>query len=144
MSSTLARALLSAALTLAATSVLAQENIRGATTGPTTAPGFSHPEQYLHLQDVKPADNMYPVILHPEQDKAARDKLAALEAKTGKKPNILIFLMDDVGWMDPGFNGGGTAVGNPTPNMDRLAHEGPAAHVGLFDAVAARRRAPRS
>ena len=124
MSSTLARALLSAALTLAATSVLAQENIRGATTGPTTAPGFSHPEQYLHLQDVKPADNMYPVVLHPDQDKAARDKLAALEAKTGKKPNILIFLMDDVGWMDPGFNGGGTAVGNDTPIMDRLAAEG--------------------
>jgi len=124
MSSTLARALLSAALTLAATSALAQENIRGATTGPTTAPGFSHPEQHLHLQDVKPADNMYPVVLHPEQDKAARDKLGALEAKTGKKPNILIFLMDDVGWMDPGFNGGGTAVGNDTPVMDRLAAEG--------------------
>jgi arylsulfatase A-like enzyme len=124
MFSTLARALLGAALTLAATSALAQENIRGATTGPTTAPGFSHPEQYLHLQDVKPADNMYPVVLHPDQDKAAPDKLAALEAKTGKKPNILIFLMDDVGWMDPGFNGGGTAVGNDTPVMDRLAAEG--------------------
>ena len=124
MSSTLARALLSAALTLVATSALAQENIRGATTGPTTAPGFSHPEQYLHLEDVKPADNMYPVIAHPEQDEAARDKLAALEAKTGKKPNILIFLMDDVGWMDPGFNGGGAAVGNGTPVMDRLANEG--------------------
>ena len=124
MFSTLARALLGAALTLAATSALAQENIRGATTGPTTAPGFSHPEQYLHLQDVKPADNMYPVVLHPDQDKAARDKLAALEAKTGKKPNILIFLMDDVGWMDPGFNGGGTAVGNDTPIMDQLAAEG--------------------
>ena len=78
----------------------------------------------MHLKDVKPADNMYPVILHPEQDKAARDKLAALEAKTGKKPNILIFLMDDVGWMDPGFNGGGAAVGNATPNMDKLADEG--------------------
>ena len=24
------------------------ENIRGAATGPTTAPGFSHPEQYIH------------------------------------------------------------------------------------------------
>ena len=79
MSSTLARALLSAALTLVATSALAQENIRGATTGPTTAPGFSHPEQYLHLEDVKPADNMYPVIAHPEQDKAA---LKTMVAKT--------------------------------------------------------------
>src|SRR5262245_758018 len=42
----------------------------------------------------------------------------------GKKPNILIFLLDDVGWMDPGFNGGGVAVGNATPNMDNLANEG--------------------
>jgi hypothetical protein len=48
------------------------ENIHGAATDPTTAPGFSHPEQYIHLKDVKPADNMYPVIQHPEQDKAAQ------------------------------------------------------------------------
>ncbi len=100
------------------------ENIRGASTGPTTAPGFNHPEQYMHVKDVQPADNMYPVVQHPEQDKAAQDKLAVLAQKTGKKPNILIFLMDDVGWSDPGFNGGGTAVGNATPNMDRLASEG--------------------
>ncbi|HEY5176382.1 MAG TPA: sulfatase-like hydrolase/transferase [Terriglobales bacterium] len=100
------------------------QNIRGAATGPTTAKGYDHPGQYIHLQDVKPADNMYPVIAHPEQDAEARQKLAALEKKTGKKPNILIFLMDDVGWMDPGFNGGGEAVGNATPRMDKLAHEG--------------------
>lgn len=68
---------------------------------------------------------MYPVIQHPEQDKAAQAKLASLAAKTGKKPNIMIFLLDDVGWGDPGFNGGGVAVGNATPNMDRLANEGP-------------------
>jgi arylsulfatase len=116
--------LLVATSALTATPALAEENIRGATTGPTTAPGFSHPEQYLHLEDVKPADNMYPAVAHPEQDKAARDKLAALERKTGKKPNILLFIMDDVGWMDPGFNGGGTAIGNDTPTMDRLASEG--------------------
>jgi arylsulfatase A-like enzyme len=78
----------------------------------------------MHVQDVKPADNMYPVVQHPEQDKAALDKLAALQKKTGKKPNIFIFLMDDTGWMDPGFNGGGVAVGAETPNMDRLANEG--------------------
>jgi arylsulfatase len=100
------------------------ENIRGTATGPTTAPGFSHPEQYMHLQDVKPADNMYPVVQHPEQDKAAADKLAALAQKSGKKPNIMIFLLDDVGWMDPGFNGGGVTIGNATPVMDRLAAEG--------------------
>lgn len=121
------RAALIAALAIAATPALAQEtieNLRGASTGPTTAPGFSHAEQYIHIKDVKPADNMYPVVLHPEQDKETRDKLAALEQKTGKKPNILIFLLDDVGWMDPGFNGGGTAIGNATPVMDKLANEG--------------------
>src|SRR5262249_15578745 len=100
------------------------QNTRGSATGPTTAPGFDHPGQYLHLQDVKPADNMYPVIQHPEQDKSARDKLTALQSKTGKKPNIVVFLLDDVGWWDPGFNGGGVALGNATPNMDRLANEG--------------------
>jgi arylsulfatase len=100
------------------------QNIRGSATGPTTAKGYDHPDQYVHLEDKKPADNMYPVMEHPEQDKQARDKLAALEQKTGKKPNILIFLLDDVGWMDPGFNGGGIAVGNETPVMDKLANEG--------------------
>ena len=79
------------------------QNIRGAATGPTTAKGYNHPNQFMHLQDVKPADNMYPVVPHPEQDQAARSKLADLEKKSGKKPNILIFIMDDVGWMDPGF-----------------------------------------
>jgi arylsulfatase A-like enzyme len=104
-------------------SVVAQ-NIRGASTGPTTARGYDHPGQYLHMRDAKPADNMYPAILHPEQDAEARQKLADLEKKTGKKPNVLIFLMDDVGWMDPGFNGGGEAVGNATRRMDKLASEG--------------------
>jgi len=100
------------------------QNIRGSATGPTTAKGYDHAGQYIQVQDVKPADNMYPVIVHPEQDGAARKKLAALEQKTGKKPNLVIFLMDDVGWMDPGFNGGGEAVGNATPVMDKLAREG--------------------
>jgi arylsulfatase len=97
---------------------------RGSVTGQTTAKGYSHTDQYLHLQDVKPAPNMYPVIAHSAQEKEARQKLAQLEEKTGKKPNILVFLIDDVGWMDPGFNGGGIAVGNATPNMDRLASDG--------------------
>jgi arylsulfatase len=123
----LIRALLISALALSALPAIAQDapqNLRGATTGPTTAPGFSHAEQYITVQDVKPADNMYPVVQLPAQDKEAREKLAALQAKTGKKPNILLFLMDDVGWMDTGFNGGGMAVGNPTPVMDKLANEG--------------------
>ena len=109
---------------LAMSNAAVAQNTRGAATGPTTARGYDHPDQYVHIQDVKPADNMYPVVLHPEQDRAARDKLAAQAQKAGKKPNIMIFLLDDVGWMDPGFNGGGIAVGNDTPTMDKLAGEG--------------------
>ncbi len=122
----LVRSRLAAAVGLLAVSSCAglAQNIRGSATGPTTAPGYDHAGQYLHLQDVKPADNMYPVMQLPAQDSEARQKLAALERKTGKKPNILIFLMDDVGWLDPGFNGGGEAVGNATPIMDRLANGG--------------------
>lgn len=81
-------------------------------------------EDALVQRTVQIAPNMEPVISHPEQDKAVRQKLAALEKKFGKKPNILIFLMDDVGWGDPGCYGGGETVGAPSPNMDKLGAEG--------------------
>nr|WP_272209874.1 sulfatase-like hydrolase/transferase [Marinicella sp. W31]MDC2875708.1 sulfatase-like hydrolase/transferase [Marinicella sp. W31] len=99
-------------------------NPRGSTTGPTSAKGYDYPGFSLHMKDVKPAANMYPALQRPDQDKAAAAKLAALEARSGKKPNVLVFLLDDVGWWDPGFNGGGVAIGNATPNMDDLAQEG--------------------
>lgn len=41
-----------------------------------------------------------------------------------RKPNIIILMTDDVGWMDLGVYGGGADRGAPTPNMDRLANEG--------------------
>jgi len=100
------------------------KNPRGSTTGPTDAPGYSHPNQYLHLEATQIADNMEPVIIHKSEVKEAQDKLAAMEAKTGMKPNILVFLTDDVGWLDFGFNGGGVAVGNPTPKIDKIANQG--------------------
>ncbi len=81
------------AFALMAFGVARAGNIRGSSEGPITAKGYSHPNHFLHLKPVKPADNMYPVIPHPEQEKEARAKLAALERKTGKKPNILIFIM---------------------------------------------------
>lgn len=70
------------------------------------------------------AENMEPGIPHDNQAAEAQKKLAALEAKTGKKPNILIYLMDNLGWGDLGIYGGGLMTGAPTPNMDRLGHEG--------------------
>lgn len=86
--------------------------------------GYDHPNQYIQVKPVSVADNMEPVIQHPDQALEARNKLANLEKKFGKKPNIFIFLMDDVGWMDLGFNGGGISVGNPTSEIDKVASQG--------------------
>ena len=42
----------------------------------------------------------------------------------GSKPNIILFMSDDVGWGDLGCYGGGENRGAPTPNLDRMAAEG--------------------
>ena len=78
----------------------------------------------LAAETVQIAENMEPVIPHDDQLAAAKKKLAALEKKIGKKPNILIFLMDNVGWGEPGIYGGGLLTGAPTPNIDHLGREG--------------------
>ena len=41
-----------------------------------------------------------------------------------KKPNVVIVFMDNFGWGEPGFNGGGIIRGAATPRMDKLADEG--------------------
>jgi arylsulfatase len=73
---------------------------------------------------VRTVDYMEPAIPQAEQEKIAQDKLAALRAKTGRAPNILVIIVDDMGWGDIGVNGGGVATGAPTPNIDGLAHQG--------------------
>jgi len=70
------------------------------------------------------ADHREPVLADPDRASAADRKLADLEARTGKRPNFLVVLFDDVGWGDFGCYGGGVMAGAPTPNIDRLAHEG--------------------
>ena len=40
------------------------------------------------------------------------------------KPNIVIVFLDNFGWGEPGFNGGGIVRGTETPRMDKLADEG--------------------
>jgi len=40
------------------------------------------------------------------------------------KPNIVLVFLDNFGWGEPGFNGGGIIRGAPTPRMDTLAAEG--------------------
>lgn len=40
------------------------------------------------------------------------------------RPNIILVFMDNFGWGEPGFNGGGVTRGAPTPRLDALAQEG--------------------
>ena len=58
------------------------------------------------------------------QDRAIDEKLAALEQRFGKKPNIVYILTDDVGWGELGWQGGGKHRGAPTPTLDEMAYQG--------------------
>jgi arylsulfatase len=50
--------------------------------------------------------------------------LFASTAFAAEKPNIVLVFMDNFGWGEPGFNGGGIIRGAPTPQLDALAAEG--------------------
>ena len=45
-------------------------------------------------------------------------------AAAQEKPNVVLVFMDNFGWGEPGFNGGGIIRGAPTPRLDKLASEG--------------------
>jgi arylsulfatase len=104
----------------------------------------------VDLRLVTPEPNMEPRMAHCDQMQAAWEKLSAkgyctpalappvarwwqrvcpnfhppTSPASCKKPNLLLFLVDDMGWGDFGAYGGGRAVGAATPNVDRLAREG--------------------
>lgn len=59
-----------------------------------------------------------------EDDNQVAAKLAALEKRFGKKPNIIKILVDDIGYTELGVYGGGKLRGAPTPNLDQLANQG--------------------
>lgn len=73
---------------------------------------------------VRTSESREPALSFPAQEQAAQARLEALRARTGKRPNIVWLLVDDMGYGDPGAFGGGGAIGAATPNMDRLAREG--------------------
>ena len=49
---------------------------------------------------------------------------ASFAAASQDKPNVVIVFMDNFGWGEPGFNGGGITRGAETPQMDKIADEG--------------------
>lgn len=50
--------------------------------------------------------------------------LLASSVRAQEKPNIVLVFMDNFGWGEPGFNGGGIVRGAATPRLDQLASEG--------------------
>ena len=50
--------------------------------------------------------------------------LSLSTANAKDQPNIVLVFMDNFGWGEPGFNGGGIIRGAPTPRLDALAAEG--------------------
>uniref|UniRef100_UPI002867CF76 sulfatase-like hydrolase/transferase n=1 Tax=Sulfurovum sp. TaxID=1969726 RepID=UPI002867CF76 len=73
---------------------------------------------------VKTKENMEASIPRPAQEKSVQKKLVELEKKTGKKPNVVLIVADDLGFGDPGVYGGGEIIGAATPNIDKMAQEG--------------------
>ncbi len=76
------------------------------------------------LKGVQTQAHLEPAIPHEAWEGEADAKLAALGDRFGRKPNILLIMVDDMGWGDPGAFGGGAAIGAPTPEMDALAEMG--------------------
>jgi arylsulfatase len=71
------------------------------------------------------ADHREPVFVHDADRAEATRRLGAFTDRHGTtRPNVLVVLMDDVGWGDFGCYGGGVAVGAATPNIDALAARG--------------------
>lgn len=59
-----------------------------------------------------------------KEDNAIDARLAQLEKRHGKKPNIIYVLADDIGWGELGSYLGGKLRGTPTPNLDNMAQQG--------------------
>nr|HRC87292.1 sulfatase-like hydrolase/transferase [Thermoanaerobaculia bacterium] len=132
-------------LALGGSPLLAADEAGGASWG-----GFDYrqaAEQNRYLVKAKlleaPAPNMEPAIPHPGQIQESINRLQAkgfcaevlarsckscrfdpAREKGCRKPNILIFLVDDMGWGDFGPYGGGLAYGAATPNVNQLAAKG--------------------
>jgi arylsulfatase len=71
------------------------------------------------------ADNRPMGSQHPSSVSSGEEGVTAPQRATpsGRKPNILFIMGDDIGWMQPGIYHRGLMVGE-TPNIDRIGREG--------------------
>ena len=89
--------------------------LTGAWTG--TASGVQYDAPYYELEK-KHGETW------AQENEAIDAKLASLEKKFGKKPNIIYILTDDIGYGELGSQGGGGVRGASTPRLDKMADEG--------------------
>lgn len=50
--------------------------------------------------------------------------LNVASTQAAEQPNIVVVMVDNYGWGEPGVYGGGALRGAPTPRIDQLAAEG--------------------
>ncbi|KAF0813094.1 Arylsulfatase [Andreprevotia sp. IGB-42] len=104
---------------------IAQAIIAGLTGLALLLPALSMAGPTPLSRKVQTRENMEGSIPRPDQEKAAQAKLDALYQKTGKRPNIIWLVVDDMGFGDVGGPwGGGAHIGAATPNIDQFAREG--------------------
>jgi arylsulfatase A-like enzyme len=78
-----------------------------------------------HLGEAMPHPRLSPVLLVPVLLCAGALAAQAQEKKQKpKQPNVVLMLVDNLGWGELGCYGGGELRGAPTPRLDKLASEG--------------------
>ena len=88
--------------------------------------GYDHPNQYLVKPATTIAENMMPVMMHPEQNKETQQKLADIAKKPGRNPTWLFSC-----WMtSAGWTSALTAAVLPLATQRRILTPSPAR--GLF------------
>ena len=106
------------------THALAQAGVQQSGAVPATpSAALAGPASVLS-RAVRTSATMEPAVPHAEQDQSVAARLAAWQSASGKKPNIVWMIVDDMGYGDPGCFGGGAAIGAATPNIDALAQSG--------------------
>ena len=89
----------------------------------TAATSLAYASEIIQDAEFQKVSKQYKAAWDAE-DKDLQKRLAALEAKTGKKPNIIYFMWDDAAYGRVGHPMLSKLTGIHTPNIDQMAREG--------------------